>query len=328
MKDSFVPKPWMRNPHLQTILGSIKIRFNPQYQVFRDSSRPMIVNGGDGVRLLGYYSPHPPEQSRGLITLLHGWEGSSDSTYIIRTGFFFHIRGYSVFRLNLRDHGNSHHLNPGLFHGARTEEVYNAVSTISHLSGDTPYYIIGFSLGGNFALRIALVHSERKIENLHHVISISPPLDPYKATLAVDRSFCLYRYYFLRKWKNSLKIKQRIFPDCYHFNSLLRKQTCLSLTEALMHYFPDFTDYRDYFMQYTLLNDTFRHLTIPVTVITSKDDPIVSVQDFYTLYGNEKLKMCIESYGGHCGFIDFPPFECWYLEKILTILTTPITYKT
>ena len=121
-----------------------------------DASQEMIIDAGSGVRLLGYHSRQTVSQARGLIILLHGWEGSSDSTYILSTGRFFYRRGYDVFRLNLRDHGKSHHLNRGLFHGALTEETNKAVENISRLFPAGPCYLIGFSLGGNFALRIAL----------------------------------------------------------------------------------------------------------------------------------------------------------------------------
>ena len=37
-------------------------------------------------------------------------------------------QGFDVFRLNLRDHGTSHHLNPELFHSNRISEVVGASS--------------------------------------------------------------------------------------------------------------------------------------------------------------------------------------------------------
>ena len=115
-----------------------------------ECARKMIIEGGNGVRLLGYHSQQTSGHSRGLITLIHGWEGSSDSTYVLSTGKYLYERGYDIFRLNLRDHGNSHHLNEGLFHGALIEETFQAIHNISRLSENKPYYLIGFSLGWKF----------------------------------------------------------------------------------------------------------------------------------------------------------------------------------
>ena len=319
MKTKFIPKFWARNPHMQTILGSLNIRAcgrNPMVECAKEA----ILDGGNGVRLLGYHSLQSPKRARGLVTLIHGWEGSSDSTYVLSTGKYLYDRGYDIFRLNLRDHGNSHQLNEGLFHGALIEETFQAICNISRLSENRPYCVIGFSLGGNFALRIAVRHSSSKIPNLKQIISISPSLDPYKATLSIDASLAIYKYYFLNKWKNSLRIKQQLFPGKYDFQDILKMQTCMALTEAIMPYYPDFKSYTEYFSEYTLRNDFFSDLAVPVTIIASEDDPIVSIDDIHGLRENRYLSLCLQAYGGHCGFIDFPPFKCWYEGEIERIL--------
>ena len=59
--------------------------------------------------------------------LLHGWEGSSDSLYLLSLAQPLFEAGYDVARLNLRDHGDSHHLNEEIFHSCRIAEVVGAV---------------------------------------------------------------------------------------------------------------------------------------------------------------------------------------------------------
>ena len=319
MESNFKPKPWARNPHMQTIFSSLKIRAtggNPMV----DCAEEIIVDGGDDVRLLGYYSVHPREIGRGLVLLIHGWEGSSDSTYIRSTGRYLFKKGYDIFRLNLRDHGNSHHLNEGLFHGVLIDETFNAARNIAHLSKDKPYHIVGFSLGGNFALRVALRHSASKIANLKHIICISPSLDPHKATVSIDEGYFAYHHYFLRKWKRSLAKKQAIFPDKYDFNDVLKLKTCMEITNAVIPQYTQFHDHREYFNNYTLLGDIFKDLSNPVTIIASEDDPVIPVDDLYSLCENNDMRLLIQRYGGHCGFLDPFPFGCWYERKIYDIL--------
>ena len=98
------------------------------------------------------------------MIILHGWEGSSSSAYVLAAGAYFYNRGFSVCRLNLRDHGESHHLNEGLFHGALLEETFDAVNTVARTSQNLPVYLLGFSMGANFALRIAIKHAQTPIE--------------------------------------------------------------------------------------------------------------------------------------------------------------------
>ncbi len=319
MNDPFIPKPWAKNPHVQTILGSMKFRLTGRNPMI-DSSNEMLIDGGEGIRLLGYYSPQSHLPPRGLVALIHGWEGSADSTYIRSMGKYLYEKGYNIFRLNLRDHGKSHHLNEGLFHGALTEETFQAVRNISRLADNIPYYLVGFSLGGNFSLRIALKHTYSEIPRLKHVFCISPALDPYKATLSIDKSLPIYRHYFLNKWKRSLRKKQSLFPAIYDFGSILKETTCMALTEAIMPHYPDFSNYRSYFNRYTLLENSLLDLAIPVTIIASEDDPIVPVADLYELKKNIYLQIIIQKHGGHCGFINFFPFTCWSETKIADIL--------
>ncbi len=319
MKDKFIPNPWVRNPHLQTILGSLKIR-SKNLPPISGFTREMIIEGGEGVRLLGYLSSQPSKHKKGLVLLIHGWEGSSDSAYILSTAKYLSDGGYDIFRLNLRDHGNSHHLNEGLFHGALIEETFDAVYNVSCLSNDNPYYVVGFSLGGNFALRIALKQDLDRIPNLMHVIAVSPAIDPHKSTLAIDESLPVYRRYFLDKWKNSLRKKQGFFPGKYDFTDIMKLNSCMELTEAIMSFYPEFRNYREYFNKYTLRNEVFLDLSIHVTIIAAEDDPIVPIHDIYGLKENRYLQLSIQKYGGHCGFIDFFPFRRWYEREIGQIL--------
>src|SRR5664280_357542 len=243
----FKPSFFFRNPHFQSIMASSHLRA-PLKNNMRDNSREIIVTTSSGSKLLSFYSQQ--KKSKGLIIFLHGWEGSSSSAYILSAGDYFYNLGFSVCRLNLRDHGDSHHLNEGLFHGALLEETFEAVNYLSQQSENLPVYLIGFSLGGNFALRIAMKHFRIPIANLKHVFAISPPLDPYKTTLAIDNGYFFYRKYFLKKWKRSLVKKQRLFPERYDFNKMLKAKTCMELTENIMLYFPELISYLDYFKLY------------------------------------------------------------------------------
>jgi uncharacterized protein len=317
--ESFLPSIWARNPHIQTIFGSLGIRAAGKNEMAL-FAREVIIDAGNGGRLLGYHSRQPVRPPRGLMVMIHGWEGSSDSTYVLSTGRFFFRRGYDIFRLNLRDHGRSHHLNRGLFHGALTDEIVQAVGNIARLLPDRPCHLIGFSLGGNFALRIALRQSVSAIHNLRRIFAISPALDPYRSTLTIDKSLPIYRIYFLAKWKRSLRKKQRCLPELYRFDEILHHKTCMSLTEAIMPWYTEFTGYREYFRRYTLTGNALASLAVPVTVITSEDDPVVPVEDFNRLPSNPFLDICIQRYGGHCGFLDPFPWGCWYERRIEAIL--------
>jgi predicted alpha/beta-fold hydrolase len=319
--NTFTPPFYMRSAFAQTFLASSKIRKwgkNPML----DSAREVILNPIKDVRLQGFYSPQPDGQAKGVVMLLHGWEGSVNSAYILPTGRFLYENGFSVFRLNYRDHGDTHHLNPGLFYAVLLDEVFGAVQQVAQYERGLPFYLVGFSMGGNFALRIARTCAESPIANLKHVIGISPVLDPEKSTYAIDQ-YPLLRKYFRKKWSRSLLKKQASFPDLYDFSEVLKLETIMEMTDVMLQRYSEYKSSSDYFRHYAVVGDTLANLTVPTTIITAQDDPIIPVEDFYDLKLPSTADLIVQRYGGHNGFLETLSGRAWYEKKIMEILTSP-----
>src|SRR5690606_29959051 len=113
------PPRWLRNAHVQSVLAGSPLRRRRGLVALAATgaqTRQVEVDGGDGVRLMGLHTTRPGMAPRGMALLLHGWEGSAESAYVCLAAAGFLARGWDVFRLNFRDHGGTHHLNPDLFH--------------------------------------------------------------------------------------------------------------------------------------------------------------------------------------------------------------------
>src|SRR5512133_2417131 len=102
--DSYIFKPsfFIRNRHLQSILASSGLSLPGKNPLFKQSQK-VIVTTSRGSRPLSFLSS--PATARGVSTLRHGWEGASSSAYILSAGRYFHSLGFTICRLNLRDHG-------------------------------------------------------------------------------------------------------------------------------------------------------------------------------------------------------------------------------
>ena len=310
MTDRFTPPFYLRSAFAQTLLASNKYRTwgsNPML----DHAKEVLLNPIADIRLQGFSSAQRPGRAKGVVMLLHGWEGSVNSTYMQRTGKVLYEHGFSVFRLNYRDHGDSHHLNPGLFYAVLLDEVFGAVQKVALDAAPLPFYLIGFSMGGNFALRIARKCTASPIINLKHVISLSPVLDPEKSTTAID-DYPLLRKYFREKWSRSLLKKQTLFPELYDFRDVLKLKTVAEMTEVMVQRYTNFESSTDYFREYTLLRAALEHLTVPVTIVTAQDDPIIPVADFYDLKLPPTSELIVHRYGGHNGFLESLSGRAWY----------------
>ena len=112
-------------------------------QALQNSAEIYTLDGGSGIRLQGLYSKQA-SKSRGLAVLLHGWEGSVNSNYIVANGIRLYKAGFDVFRLNFRDHGDTHHLNPGIFHSCRLDEVINALRDLQNRLEARSWFLAGY----------------------------------------------------------------------------------------------------------------------------------------------------------------------------------------
>jgi predicted alpha/beta-fold hydrolase len=302
----FRPPWWLSSPHVQSILASsalrrlVRGRFSRRLE--RDA-RWVTLDCGDSVRLTGCHTaqrslPRP----RGLAVLFHGWEGSTRSTYLLQTGARLLAEGWDVFRLNFRDHGGSHALNPGIFHSCRIDEVVGALRALQSLYPVRPMTLTGFSLGGNFALRVALRAPGAGLE-LAHAVAVCPVINPHSGLFQLEHAPRMYHDYFMWKWRRSLRAKQRAFADSELFSRRDLAGTLRTLTEALVLRHTAFGSLDRYLDGYSVAGDRLAGLAVPTSILASRDDPVCPAADLAEMALPPCVELTVTERGGHCGFI-------------------------
>jgi len=302
----FQPRGLLRNPHVQSVLASSawrRWRFRERHRELERRSEERILDCGEGTKLQGFHARQTLRESpRGLVVLLHGWEGSANSSYLLSVGWRLLAEGYDVFRLNFRDHGETHHLNREIFHSCRIDEVVGAVQDLVRAFPDRPLFAAGFSLGGNFCLRLALRAPEAGIP-LTHALAVCPAIRPHAVLDAIEAAPWFYESYFMRKWRGSLRRKAALYPDAYEFDQRFMKLPMRGLTAELIGRYTEFGTLDAYLDGYSIHGDRLAKLEVPATLLTSNDDPLIPVADFHGLQLPPHVKLEIAPHGGHCGFI-------------------------
>lgn len=310
--DAFAPPAWLANAHVQSLLASSPLR-RPlvlgRAAALVDASRSVLLDGGDGARLHGWYA-RPDGACRGLAVLIHGWEGSGNSLYLLSAAARLHAEGWGVLRLHLRDHGPTHHLNPGIFHSNRIGEVTAAVAHAARVFPERPMCLGGFSLGGNFALRVAVRAPAAGIP-LSRVMAVCPVLDPHSTLEAMERGPAFYEAYFMRKWRRSLAIKARLFPDLYRFGDLRRFRGLRDLTAFLVTGYTEYAGLDQYLSGYAVTGDALAGLAVPTRIVSAADDPVIPARDLDRLARPPALVVQATRHGGHCGFLESPFGGSW-----------------
>ena len=317
-RPQFAPPPWLRNAHLQTILNSQgPRRLRARRALRRLAPRELILQAADGTRLLAELD-RGLEERDALVVLLHGWEGSSRSAYMITTAATLLSAGYDVLRVNLRDHGNTHHLNRELFNSTRSPEVAEALQTFLDEHRYRHAFLCGFSLGGSFALRIA-ADSGRAL-GLGGALAVCPPADPARAMAALNRGWFVYERYFFKRWRASLRRKLECFPEL-QYGALLA--AAKSIDDLNRDFIPRYTPYKrldEYFAAYALTGSRLASLAVPAAIIAAGDDPIIPADDFGRIDAHELLDIELQRFGGHCGFIENLAARSWIESRMIEIL--------
>jgi uncharacterized protein len=314
---SFVPMPSIRNGAVQTVLSTAKWDIP---EPLRRSGMPILIDAGPdetgeehNVRLLAYYTPRQtPGPGKGVVVLLHGWEGCSHSNYNLVTTRELANSGFDVFRLNMRDHGPGYHIHPqalnrGVFLGTLLAETVRGIARCAELLKPLPSYVVGFSMGGNFALRTAIHLDKLPVPRLRKVVAVNPAINPLWSTERIDSHPALRRY-FREPWLEQLRQIQRLYPQRYDFAPLEQISSLVDMTTWLVRKSELYPDAEAYFLAYAVLGNATSDLRVPTRIITSMDDPIIPVADFYGLAPSPNLKIDMHRHGGHVGYMEgYPP---------------------
>lgn len=303
---AFRPPTLLRNRHLQSVLASSGLRKLKAHRVaarLEHDAHELILDAGEGVRLQGFLTRQTAlPQSRALAVLLHGWEGAVNSNYVLYTGARLLDAGFDVFRLNFRDHGDTHALNPGLFHSCRLDEVVGAIADLARRVPHQRLCLAGYSLGGNFALRVASAAPGAGLE-LAHVATVCPVISPGAGMDAIEAAPWFYQRYFVLKWGRSLRRKQALYPQAFQFSQRELHAGLRELTRTLVDRYTDFDSLEAYLDGYSIAGTRLSGLQVPASILTAADDPVVPVDDFRKLQLPVQVRLEITERGGHCGFI-------------------------
>jgi uncharacterized protein len=317
----FQPPPLLRSRHLQTIFATSGPRRwlrRKTWRAMQKQAQEVVLDAGDGVRLSGLMSGHGDER-RDLVTVIHGWEGSARSLYVLSAAGTLFQQGFDVFRLHLRDHGGTYGLNREPFTSTRLREAVLALAAIDRRFPRRRHFLVGFSLGGNFALRMAL-HTRAVGVDLAKVIAICPAILPHRTMEDLERGFFLYHRYFLYKWKRTLRRKLALFPDLGYGEAL---RACKSLQAMNDYFVPHLTEFAtplDYFMAYAIAGDALAKLAVPSHIIAAADDPVIDVEHLDHLARPSCLSIEVTAHGGHCGFIKNFRMESWLDERLVELM--------
>ena len=314
----FEPRRWLRGPHAQTILPNWpfrRARVERRAAPMLTAARELLLECGDGVTLQAFHSspgqldvqPGPRGHDRRLAVILHGWEGSADSTYMLSLGQTFFDAGYETVRLNLRDHGATHHLNRELFHSCRLPEVVGAVRNLATRFPGLPIVLAGFSLGGNVLLKYLGERGDDVPAAVRAAAGVSVPYDLARGSRHIGQGFSrVYQRSFLQSLKRKALAKLEQFPDLADRARIDAARTLYDFDDVVTAPVHGFADAADYYRQSSAMH-FLSGIRVPTLLLSAVDDPFLPADVLDEVRGvasgNPMLRVEFIARGGHVGFI-------------------------
>jgi uncharacterized protein len=149
------------------------------------------------------------------------------------------------------------------------------------------------------------------------VLAVCPVLNPPSTMRSLEEGLWIYRRYFLRRWRRSLRLKAAAFPELYDFGDLARLPTLTATTDYFVCEYTEFPNLESYLAGYAITGDVLKTLVVPARIIAAADDPVIPSADLARLAPSDALELSVYARGGHCGFIANYRLSGWLETQIL-----------
>lgn len=253
------------------------------------------------VRLGGRWSEHP--EATEAVLVIHGISGCSDSRYA-RLGAAAALEaGMSCLRLDLRgsDRRGEDYYHAGLSSDLAAALAHPALERYERL------YVLGYSLGGHLALKLAGDGNGdgKPVPRLAAVAALCAPLDLAAGQRAIDKAaVAVYRLYALRGLKQIYAAVAQRRPVPIPVAEARRVTTLWEWDERVVAPRWGFAGAADYYARASA-GAVVERLGVPALLVVSEDDPMVppsTVRPVLERLEAPRLTVRWLRGGGHLGF--------------------------
>jgi uncharacterized protein len=348
--EKFVPRRFLRNGHLQTLVGNFAPR---KFALPEPTTHLVEVDAGLGagdeapttgprrweearanVRAHGasyvlchcHWQPQPSDCL--TLILLHGLEGSSFSHHVMGNAAGAWAAGCNVIRMNMRNCGGTEELSPSLYHSGLSGDVGAVMRTLGQEKRLQAFALVGYSMGGNLVLKLAGELGAATPVSLQAVVGVSPAMDLAASADALHNpSNRVYEWKFLLGLRRRFRRKAELFPEIYSTAGLDRIRTLRRFDHEITARYCGFTGADDYYYRASSVRAADK-ISVPTLVLHALDDPFVRMLPATreVLLGNPRVTLVETAHGGHCAFLaSAKGYDGYWAEKKLLNFLLAIT---
>lgn len=283
------------NGHLQTIVPSMLRNVNG---VVYERER-LTLTDGDFVDL-----DWIDRKSDRIAIMTHGLEGDSNRHYIKGTAKLFARQGWDVLAWNCRSCSGEMNRAFRLYNHGEIGDIGEVIDHVLHTKPYREIILIGYSMGGNIALKYAGVHGKTVPEALRKIIAVSSPTDLEASARQLDLpKNRFYRNRFMKKLIVKLQQKSDRFPGKLDMTNLQQVRLWRDFDQHFSAPVNGYLDADDFYAQASAVN-YMAEITVPTLVVNAQNDPLLSPECSPAWLAEKHPHIYLETpkTGGHVGF--------------------------
>ena len=314
----FVPPRFLRNAHLQTIVGNLLPRTyslpEPESQLIEVD--PATSYGASFV--LCHCHWQPAEESAATANSdhhVHGLEGSSSSGYVLGNSARALAAGCNVVRMNMRSCGDGEAFSPSIYHAGRSGDVAMVMAELACTYLIRSFALVGYSMGGNLVLKLAGERGAAAPPYLKAVVGVSPLMDLAASSAALyEPQNRLYESRFLSEVLTRFRHKIELYPGLYNAEGLDKIGTVRQFDEKIVA--------RETAASLVRTTTTIalpvptgpRTSPVPTLILHALGDPFIRMtpETRAKLVTNPRVMLVETRHGGHCAFLSLEPGDAGY----------------
>jgi predicted alpha/beta-fold hydrolase len=312
---------WLPGGHLQTIYASV---YAPRPAAHFRRERWETPDGDfidlDWIQDDGFPTRHSTPDTRPLVALFHGLEGSSRSHYAAALMAAARDAGWRGVVVNFRGCSGEPNRLPRAYHSGDAPEIDWILRRLRERDGNAPLFAAGVSLGGNALLKWLGESGEATVHVVGAAAAVSAPLDLMAAGDALGQGFnLLYARHFLATLKPKAVGKLSVHPGLFDAARVRAASTLRQFDDLVTAPLHGYRNTDDYWTRASSKGG-LKDIRIPTLVLNARNDPFLPAAALPRpgeVSGAVTLEQPEE--GGHVGFVGgaFPGNLDWLPARVL-----------
>jgi len=307
---NYRPSFFFRNKHWSTIYPSL-FRKIPGVVYQRER---IELEDGDFLDL-----DWSRKNSKKLVIVLHGLEGSTDRPYVRGIINIMNKVGWDGVGLNFRGCSGTPNRLPRGYHSGETGDLKFLIEKLISEANYETINLVGFSLGGNVTMKFLGELGNELTSIVKRAVGISVPIDLYGSCLEIQRiNNRIYLNSFLKSLKEKVRLKSDILKSHIDLEKIYKAQDFFEfdgLATAPLHGFSSASHYYKSSSSLQFLPN----INIPVLLINALNDSFLSETSYpiELARNSKKIHLATPKFGGHVGFVTRHPENIYWSEEMV-----------